>query len=99
MSAAPLRSADASRRERAPRATLPAVRGQKVTGTIAPERFLDRAPTREEAISLLGSAGPQQDALLAAAAALRDAGKGRVVTYSRKVFIPLTNLCRDSCGY
>ncbi|MEM3794744.1 MAG: 7,8-didemethyl-8-hydroxy-5-deazariboflavin synthase CofG, partial [Thermoprotei archaeon] len=25
--------------------------------------------------------------------------KGFVVTYSRKVFIPLTNLCRDSCGY
>src|SRR5439155_543658 len=25
--------------------------------------------------------------------------KGRVVTYSRKVFIPLTNLCRDKCGY
>lgn len=37
--------------------------------------------------------------LMAAAAASRDAGKGRTVTYSRKVFIPLTNLCRDRCGY
>jgi FO synthase len=30
---------------------------------------------------------------------LRDAGHGRVVTYSRKVFIPLTTLCRDVCTY
>lgn len=33
------------------------------------------------------------------AAACRDEAWGRVVTYSRKVFIPLTNLCRDTCGY
>lgn len=37
--------------------------------------------------------------LLGRAAALRDAGKGRVVSYSKKVFIPLTHLCRDYCGY
>jgi len=37
--------------------------------------------------------------LLAGAAALRDAGYGDVVTYSRKVFIPLTELCRDVCHY
>ena len=30
---------------------------------------------------------------------LRDDGKGRTVTYSRKVFIPLTTLCRDRCTY
>jgi FO synthase subunit 1 len=29
----------------------------------------------------------------------RDRSKGRVVTYSRKVFIPITNLCRDHCSY
>ncbi len=40
-------------------------------------------------------AGP----LFAEAARLRDEGKGRVITYSRKVFIPLTTLCRDSCTY
>ena len=34
-----------------------------------------------------------------AAAELREAHKGRVVTYSRKVFIPLTTYCRDDCGY
>ncbi|MBN8280189.1 MAG: 7,8-didemethyl-8-hydroxy-5-deazariboflavin synthase, partial [Gammaproteobacteria bacterium] len=37
--------------------------------------------------------------LLAGAAALRDQGHGRLVTYSRKVFIPLTELCRDVCHY
>ena len=37
--------------------------------------------------------------LMREAAALRDAGHGRVVTYSRKVFIPLTELCRDVCHY
>jgi FO synthase len=38
-------------------------------------------------------------ALMAQAAWLRDAHHGGVVTYSRKVFIPLTQLCRDSCHY
>jgi FO synthase len=39
------------------------------------------------------------DALLAAAAAVRDAAHGTRVTYSPKVFVPLTHLCRDRCGY
>ena len=39
------------------------------------------------------------DRLTAAARALRDAGHGELVTYSRKVFIPLTRLCRDVCHY
>src|SRR6186713_2817763 len=38
-------------------------------------------------------------ALSSAAAELRDRGHGGVVSYSRKVFIPLTKLCRDSCHY
>jgi FO synthase len=37
--------------------------------------------------------------LMSAAAVLRDTGFGNVVTYSRKVFIPLTELCRDVCHY
>src|SRR5688572_28916795 len=37
--------------------------------------------------------------LMPDAAGLRDAGHGHVVTYSRKVFIPLTRLCRDVCSY
>jgi FO synthase len=38
-------------------------------------------------------------ALRREAAALRDAGHGARITYSRKVFIPLTRLCRDTCRY
>ncbi|MEQ1802732.1 MAG: 5-amino-6-(D-ribitylamino)uracil--L-tyrosine 4-hydroxyphenyl transferase CofH [Gammaproteobacteria bacterium] len=37
--------------------------------------------------------------LLSEAAALRDQCHGTLVTYSRKVFIPLTELCRDVCHY
>jgi FO synthase len=37
--------------------------------------------------------------LMEAAAALRDAAHGNLVSYSRKVFIPLTQLCRDVCHY
>src|SRR6266436_3527139 len=37
--------------------------------------------------------------LLAAATELRARGKGTVVSFSKKVFIPLTTLCRDYCGY
>ena len=38
-------------------------------------------------------------ALMREAARLRDDGHGNIVTYSRKVFIPLTHLCRDACHY
>jgi len=39
------------------------------------------------------------DPLFAEAQRMRDEGKGRTITYSRKVFIPLTTLCRDTCTY
>jgi FO synthase len=39
------------------------------------------------------------DRLFSHARELRDEGKGRTVTYSRKVFVPLTTLCRDRCTY
>ncbi len=55
--------------------------------------------TREQAIALAHVHGEALTALLRSAAALRDRHKGRVVTYSPKVFLPLTNLCRDFCGY
>ncbi|HYP24592.1 MAG TPA: 7,8-didemethyl-8-hydroxy-5-deazariboflavin synthase CofG, partial [Actinomycetota bacterium] len=48
----------------------------------------------------LASLAPSDPAtVLAAAAAKRDAATGPVVTFSKKVFIPLTKLCRDACGY
>jgi 7,8-didemethyl-8-hydroxy-5-deazariboflavin synthase CofG subunit len=51
-----------------------------------------------EAYDLI-NADAELDSLLDAASALRDQFKGRTVTYSRKVFLPITNLCRDRCGY
>jgi FO synthase len=37
--------------------------------------------------------------LMALAGSIRDRGHGNIISYSRKVFIPLTQLCRDSCYY
>jgi len=58
----------------------------------------------DEAAVLLAARGSDLGELLAVAGRVRDAGlvdAGRpgVVTYSRKVFIPLTRLCRDRCHY
>ncbi len=53
--------------------------------------------SRDRALAL--AHGTDLGALMAEARALRDQGFGRVVTYSRKVFIPLTKLCRDICHY
>jgi FO synthase len=39
------------------------------------------------------------ETLMAEAQNLRQAGHGRTISFSRKVFIPLTRLCRDTCGY
>jgi 7,8-didemethyl-8-hydroxy-5-deazariboflavin synthase CofG subunit len=55
--------------------------------------------SRADACRLIRSAGDELQQLLNEASSLRDSRSGRVVTYSRKVFIPLTNLCRDRCGY
>jgi 7,8-didemethyl-8-hydroxy-5-deazariboflavin synthase CofG subunit len=66
--------------------------------------ILDRALTGArlsdaDAIALIECPDSSLDAMLSAAAELRDRGKGRDVTYSRKVFLPITNLCRDRCTY
>ena len=52
-----------------------------------------------EACALLRGEGPPLAELLQAAGELRSRHKGRAVTFSRKVFIPLTTYCRDDCGY
>lgn len=57
----------------------------------------DRRLSREEALSLVDVS--DLSPLLAAASARRDAAHGGAVSYSRKVFIPLTQLCRDVCHY
>jgi 7,8-didemethyl-8-hydroxy-5-deazariboflavin synthase CofG subunit len=58
-----------------------------------------RPLSREGAGQLLRCPDEELPALLAAALELKQRFKPGVVTYSRKVFIPLTNLCRDYCGY
>ena len=68
------------------------------------ERALDRiregrAPGAEEATALLGTPSELSPVLLEAAARLRDRAHGRRITFSAKVFVPLTTLCRDYCGY
>jgi FO synthase len=55
--------------------------------------------SRAEAITLTDADDGQLRELLLTASELRDRHKGRTVTFSPKVFVPLTNLCRDFCGY
>jgi FO synthase len=53
-------------------------------------------PSRDALLALMGA--PLAE-LCGEASRMRDVGHGPIVTYSRKVFIPLTHLCRDVCGY
>ena len=67
-----------------------------------PSEFLSRFPmdrrlSRGEALGLIDAV--DQTSLIAAAALRRDAAHGDALSYSRKVFIPLTQLCRDVCHY
>jgi 7,8-didemethyl-8-hydroxy-5-deazariboflavin synthase CofG subunit len=55
--------------------------------------------TRETACQLSRVDDHALPALLSAARTARANFKPGVITYSRKVFLPLTNLCRDYCGY
>jgi FO synthase len=61
-------------------------------------------PDRADAEVLLHARGADLDRLLAVAGTMRDtgleeAGRPGVITYSRKVFVPLTHLCQDRCHY
>src|ERR671911_2145488 len=53
----------------------------------------------DETAALMDARGPQLAELSEIACRLRELGHGTTVTYSRKVFIPLTMLCRDHCHY
>ncbi|MGW3896943.1 bifunctional FO biosynthesis protein CofGH [Micromonospora profundi] len=73
---------------------------RRALGRAATGRSLDV----DEATALLSARGDALDELLRTAggirdAGLREAGRPGVVTYSKKVFIPLTRLCRDRCHY
>ncbi|MDR2214033.1 MAG: 7,8-didemethyl-8-hydroxy-5-deazariboflavin synthase CofG, partial [Pseudomonadales bacterium] len=72
-----------------------------VSGFFAPPEVTAFDPAqRLSGAQALALADCADTALLAAhARALRDAAHGNLITYSRKVFIPLTQLCRDVCHY
>ncbi len=55
--------------------------------------------SKAQALAYEGVTGPELQQLREQACALRDMHWGDRITYSRKVFIPLTNMCRDTCGY
>jgi FO synthase len=79
---------------------VPPARIARALSRAAAGRALDPA----EAAALLSTRGEQLDELLALAAAvrdagLRDAGRPGVISFSKKVFIPLSRLCRDRCHY
>jgi FO synthase len=84
-------------------ATEPEPSGSALRRSLARARD-GKALDQGEAAILLHARGEQLGELLAYAARTRDAGleragRPKVITYSRKVFIPLTRLCRDRCGY
>src|SRR6266542_4299453 len=58
-----------------------------------------KAVSVDEVTALLATRGEQLEELLGLASRHREMGHGRTVTYSRKVFVPLTMLCRDHCHY
>jgi 7,8-didemethyl-8-hydroxy-5-deazariboflavin synthase CofG subunit len=66
----------------------------------SPLEFCPDAPiSREAALHFIHCSDEDLPALLAAARAAKERFKPGAITYSRKVFLPLTNLCRDYCGY
>jgi 7,8-didemethyl-8-hydroxy-5-deazariboflavin synthase CofG subunit len=71
------------------------------TGASAPPQGLpsDAGISRDAAVQLIRYTDDVLPELLAAARAAKERFQPHVITYSRKVFIPLTNLCRDYCGY
>jgi 7,8-didemethyl-8-hydroxy-5-deazariboflavin synthase CofG subunit len=70
------------------------------TGSAFSSKPLPPGPlSRETAYRLIRATDEELPELLAVARETRDRFKPGVITYSRKVFIPLTNLCRDYCGY
>src|SRR5262245_65755129 len=55
--------------------------------------------THSEACTLINTPADGLPDLLARAGEVRDQGRGRRVSFSAKVFVPLTTLCRDYCRY
>ncbi len=66
----------------------PALRAKLLSGALPSDREILSLATMQDTADLAEVAGT-----------LRDQGHGQLITYSRKVFIPLTKLCRDVCHY
>ncbi len=84
---------------------VPSAKASSPTLEAAIGRALEsRVLTVDEVETLLGATGDDLDRLLEASGRLRDlglerAGRPGVITYSKKVFLPITTLCRDRCHY
>ena len=79
---------------------------ESLSGKVSPEfadlitAALEEPISQQTAERLISTQSqPEIDLLISAAGQLRDRLKGQYITFSKKVFIPLTNLCRDYCGY
>jgi 7,8-didemethyl-8-hydroxy-5-deazariboflavin synthase CofG subunit len=81
-----------------------AAKGRSPVGTARFGSHLDEVRaglpvTPKMALRLIACGDRELPDLLATAVHLKEQFKPSVITYSRKVFLPLTNLCRDYCGY
>jgi 7,8-didemethyl-8-hydroxy-5-deazariboflavin synthase CofG subunit len=77
---------------------------ERPVGTARLSSYLDEVRaglpvTPHQALRLIQCTDRDLPELLAAAIRLKEQFKPGVITYSRKVFLPLTNICRDYCGY
>ena len=70
---------------------------REMTQTVLEMALNGKLPEDLDVVSL----AEEQDLepLLPVASSLRDSGHRNLISYSRKVFIPLTQLCRDVCHY
>jgi len=78
---------------------LPVLHLDKMDQLVKNFEMMQKQMQKSQAYALEHVSGPALEALLARASGLRAAQWGEVVTYSRKVFVPLTNMCRDTCSY
>ncbi|MGA2409010.1 MAG: 7,8-didemethyl-8-hydroxy-5-deazariboflavin synthase CofG [Candidatus Binataceae bacterium] len=86
---------DSSLPNRSPASLAAAAQIRAITDrALSGERLIEA-----DALALIECPDSALGILLEAASMMRDRAKGRDVTYSRKVFLPVTNLCRDRCTY
>jgi len=80
-----------------PHPPIPLREAERLVARAVDEGGIERAPAAALGASLVDAS--VREAVLAGAFASKLAAKGPLVSVSRNVFIPLTNLCRDRCGY